>query len=128
MHAFRPILPSPRYISGCEIEADAEGNPSLEHRLFLLDPRKGEAEIKRDMPTLWAYLEEGKALGLHERYLCSHRTLWYAQENRPTVAAGEPPATSGGVFNAATTTHSDSLLELRSPNHESPEALRARTH
>jgi hypothetical protein len=30
-------------------------------------------------------LEEGKARGLHERYLCSHRSPWYSQENRPAA-------------------------------------------
>lgn len=80
---FRPILPSPRYVKADEIKADAAGLPLLERRLFLLDPALPEDEVARRFPSLWAYLEEGKAKGLHERYLCSHRKLWYAQENRP---------------------------------------------
>jgi adenine-specific DNA-methyltransferase len=80
---FRPILPSPRYITTDEIEADSEGNPCLERRLFLLDPDYDEDEIRNLFPTLWAYLEEGKAQKLHERYLCRHRARWYAQEDRP---------------------------------------------
>lgn len=83
LECFRPILPSPRYVKTDEIEADSEGLPRLERRLFLLDPGLPEQEIARRYPSLLAYLEEGKARGLHERYLCSHRTLWYAQENRP---------------------------------------------
>jgi adenine-specific DNA-methyltransferase len=83
MKAFRPILPSPRYVTADVIQADAKGHPRLDQRLFLLDLRIGEEEIQRRYPTLWSYLEEGKARGLHERYLCRHRALWYAQENRP---------------------------------------------
>jgi hypothetical protein len=80
---FRPILPSPRYVSSDEIEADDKGNPRLERSLFLLDPDYTEDQIRERFPSLWTYLEEGKAQGLHERYLCSHRTTWYAQEDRP---------------------------------------------
>lgn len=83
MEAFRPILPSPRYVPTDQIEADHLGIPKLERRLFLLDTRLAENEIKRRFPTLAAYLEEGQARDLHARYLCSHRAPWYAQENRP---------------------------------------------
>lgn len=83
LECFRPILPSPRYVKADEIEADAKGVPIVERRLFLLDTRLPEKDIERRFPTLWNYLEEGKARGLHERYLCSHRALWYGQENRP---------------------------------------------
>lgn len=79
---FRPILPSPRYVKADEVEADAQGLPLLERRLFLLDPGLSEAEIERLYPALAAYLEEGKSRGLHQRYLCSHRTPWYGQESR----------------------------------------------
>jgi hypothetical protein len=81
---FRPILPSPRFITTDEIEADAEGNPRLERRLFLLDPDYDEDAIREWFPTLWTYLEEGKAQKIHERYLCRHRARWYAQEDRPS--------------------------------------------
>jgi adenine-specific DNA-methyltransferase len=83
MEVFRPILPSPRHVNVDVIHADAKGRPCLEQRLFLLDLRLGEEEIQRRFPTLWRYLELGKARGIHERYLCRHRALWYAQENRP---------------------------------------------
>jgi hypothetical protein len=82
---FKPILPSPRYLPGDEIESDRSGDPVLERRLFLLDPEYTEKEIKARFPSLWSYLEEGKSQGLHERYLCSHRSVWYAQENRPAA-------------------------------------------
>ena len=80
---FQPILPSPRYIDVDEVKADPTGLPLLEPRLFLLDPKLQEDEIRERHPALADYLDEGKARGLHERYLCSHRTVWYSQENRP---------------------------------------------
>jgi len=80
---FKPILPSPRHLSDDVVQADEVGNPELERRLFLLDTTLPEAEIEIRYPSLWKYLEEGKSRGLHERYLCSHRSLWYAQETRP---------------------------------------------
>ena len=81
--AFRPILPSPRYLPEDEIAADEKGNPVLGRRLFLLDCRLEEEQIREKYLALWAYLEEGKAQGISERYLCRHRTPWYAQEDRP---------------------------------------------
>jgi adenine-specific DNA-methyltransferase len=83
MEAFKPILPSPRYLPDDEVKADEKGNPILERRLFLLDPPWKEEEIREHYPKLWAYLEEGKAQGITEGYLCRHRKPWYAQENRP---------------------------------------------
>lgn len=83
IEAFRPILPSPRYVDSDIVDGDARGIPCLARRLFLLDPRMPEEEIRKRLPTLWRYLEEGKARRLHERYLCRHRAQWYAQENRP---------------------------------------------
>lgn len=81
--AFRPILPSPRYLQENEVAADGDGNPVLGHRLFLLDCRLEEVQIRKKYPTLWKYLEEGEALGVAKRYLCRHRTPWYTQEERP---------------------------------------------
>jgi adenine-specific DNA-methyltransferase len=80
---FRPILPSPRYLPNDIIEADEKGFPLLERRLYLLDVSMSEEEIERSYPSLWVYLKEGKARGLHERYLCRHRMIWYSQEKRP---------------------------------------------
>ena len=81
--AFRPILPSPRYLSENEILSDENGNPLLSRRLFLLDCRLEEEQIKGQYPALATYLAEGRAQGISERYLCRHRTPWYAQEDRP---------------------------------------------
>ena len=83
MGAFKPILPSPRYLLDDEVEADENGNPILDRRLFLLDCPWTESEVKQQYPKLWEYLEDGKAQGIAERYLCQHRTLWYTQEGRP---------------------------------------------
>jgi hypothetical protein len=83
IETFTPILPSPRYLPEDEIEADLHGNPKIERPLFLLDTRLPEEDIKERFPSLWVYLEEGKARGLNERYLCRHRFPWYSQENRP---------------------------------------------
>ncbi len=80
---FKPILPSPRYLDSDEVTADQAGMPKLPKRLFLLDTRLPEDEIERRYPTLAAYLSEGKARGLNDRYLCRHRTVWYSQEHRP---------------------------------------------
>jgi hypothetical protein len=81
--AFRPILPSPRYLKADEIEADRTGLPRMERRLFLLDSALPECEIELRFPSLHAYLQEGRARDLHERYLCRHRSPWYSQEVRP---------------------------------------------
>ncbi len=82
MDAFKPILPSPRYVPNDEIICDCNGNPLLERRLFLLDPPWPENEIRERYPNLWAYLEQGKAKGIADRYICRHRAMWYTQERR----------------------------------------------
>jgi hypothetical protein len=78
----RPILPSPRLLRTDEIEADRKGNPLIEPRLFLLDCQLPEPQVRHKYRQLWAYLETGRARGIHERYLCTHRRPWYAQESR----------------------------------------------
>ena len=82
MQAFRPILPSPRHLLEDEVSARPDGTPRIERRLFLLDTRLRESDIQKSWPKLHEYLARGKEKGLHSRYLCSHRTPWYAQENR----------------------------------------------
>jgi adenine-specific DNA-methyltransferase len=85
LEVFRPILPSPRYLPEDEVSADSVGNPQVGRRLFLLDTRLSEDEIGSRFPALLTYLEEGKANGVQERYICSHRSPWYVQENRPAA-------------------------------------------
>ncbi len=79
---FKPILPSPRYLPGYEILSDNNGLPLIDRQLFLLDIRLPEDEIGHRFATLASYLEYGRSLGIHERYICRHRTPWYSQENR----------------------------------------------
>lgn len=78
----RPILPSPRYLQEEEVSADESGNPVVERRLFLLDCRLPENEVKAKYPVLWKYLQTGKP-EVSERFLCSKRNPWYSQEERP---------------------------------------------
>jgi adenine-specific DNA-methyltransferase len=80
---FKPILPSPRYLPVTEISSDDRGNPLVQNPLFLLDCRLPEADVERQYPTLWRYFQEGRERGVATRYLCQHRSPWYAQENRP---------------------------------------------
>lgn len=77
----KPIIPSPRYLSTDEIQADNEGMPLLERRLFLLDCNLPEEEVQKKYPNLWKYLNFGKGT-VSERYLCRHRKIWYSQERR----------------------------------------------
>jgi len=81
--AFRPVLPSPRYLKEDMIEADRKGNPILAQRLFLLNCRLPEEKVRESAPRLWEYLQEGLRSGVATRYLCRHRSPWYAQEDRP---------------------------------------------
>lgn len=78
-----PILPSPRYLTVDEVEADERGLPILDRRLFHLRCDLPEDEVKRRYPTLWRYLQWGVEHGVRRRYLCAHREIWYAQEYRP---------------------------------------------
>ncbi len=78
-----PILPSPRYLTSNEIEAEKNGDPRLDKRLYLLDCKLQEPRIRSSYPSLWAYLESGKKQQIHMRYICAHRSPWYSQEKRP---------------------------------------------
>jgi len=78
---FRPVLPSARYVKTSEIKSDEYGNPVLPQRLFLLDCRLSETEIKEKYPRLWDYLESGKD-SVANGYLCKTRKFWYFQEQR----------------------------------------------
>jgi len=79
----KPVLPGPRSLSVDEIKADAKGMPLLEKKYFLLSCNLTEEFIKKDDTSLWRYLQIGKECGVHNRYLCRHRTPWYGQEHRP---------------------------------------------
>lgn len=79
-----PILPSPRYLDNEEIQADRRGNPILDQKLFLLSITVSELEVKSDYPRLWKYLQLGIEQKINEGYICSHRTPWFSQEDRPS--------------------------------------------
>lgn len=83
VNLFRPILPSPRFMEEDEVAGDALGRPRIDRQLLLLDCDLPEDQIKTAHPELWKYLQEGRNLGVHTRYLCKHRTPWYSQEHRP---------------------------------------------
>jgi adenine-specific DNA-methyltransferase len=85
LQLFTPVLPSPRYLREDKVKARRDGSPDIARRLFLLDTKLSEEEIRTHFKSLFSYLEEGKTRRLHERYLCSHRSPWYSQENRPAA-------------------------------------------
>lgn len=77
-----PILPAPRHLSVNEVHGDADGNPILERKLFLLNCRLPESQVPLRSPALARYLEKGRMQGVPERYLSRSRTPWYSQEHR----------------------------------------------
>ena len=82
-HLFlRPILPSPRYVRHDQIEADENGMPLLERRLFLIDCPVDEQELSLRDPALFRYLKAGEP-SVAKGYLCQSRSPWYSQEARP---------------------------------------------
>ncbi|HKV47735.1 MAG TPA: class I SAM-dependent methyltransferase [Candidatus Acidoferrales bacterium] len=99
----RPILPSPRYLRDDEVGTDANGNPSIERLLLLLDCPLPQAIVKEKYPELWEYFESGRD-DVAAGYLCRSRSPWYAQENRPappflcTYMGRGNGATSGSPF------------------------------
>lgn len=78
----KPILPSPRYLGTDEINADIAGNPVLKEPIYLLDCPEPESIVQEQYPLLWQYLQSGVSQNIHLRYLCRHRSPWYAQEQR----------------------------------------------
>ena len=78
----RPILPGSRHIEGEVIESGPDGYPRLGRTLAVIDCDLPEPDIRRRHPGFWAYLESGKAQGVHAGYLASRRTPWYSQERR----------------------------------------------
>jgi hypothetical protein len=79
----RPILPSPRHIAGPCIGRTSDGFPVGLPELVLLDCDLRIDQIRWLHPSLAAYLRRGELQGIPQRYLPSHRSLWYKQEKRP---------------------------------------------
>ena len=61
---FKPILPSPRHLSGIEVETDDLGYPSIEDKLFVLDCKLAISEVERLYPELYTYLQVGIRTGV----------------------------------------------------------------
>jgi len=83
MEMFRPVLPSPRHLRTSEVMADAFGRPLLDPQLLLMDCRLPEEAVRARYPSLWGYLNTDRGQQVCQRYLCEHRSPWYAQEDRP---------------------------------------------
>lgn len=81
MDYLQPILPSPKYLSADEIEADENGMPTNITPLYLINCRLNECEIQKLYPELWVYLEKGVD-SAGKSYLCKSRKKWYYQEQR----------------------------------------------
>lgn len=81
MTFFTPILPSPRYLKSNEVFCDSKGYPRLDTQYFLLNCTLSEEELKENHPSIWNYLNSGKATTA-QKYLCKNRKVWYFQENR----------------------------------------------
>jgi adenine-specific DNA-methyltransferase len=79
----KPILPSSRYLAEDEIDADENGEPLLAKKLYLIDCKLPEEELRQEYPQFWQYLETGMETNVHLRTLCQSRTPWYSQELRP---------------------------------------------
>ena len=77
-----PVLPSPRYLATTIVNADEDGLPDLEQRLFLLSCPLPIERIERENPGLGDYLRKGVQQGIDKRYLCRQRTPWYLLEYR----------------------------------------------
>jgi len=81
---FKPILPSPRHLESDLISALPDGSPNIKRKLFILDCRLPEKDVEDRFPELWTYLKAGKPM-VSNTYLCSRRSPWYAQEDRPAA-------------------------------------------
>jgi hypothetical protein len=69
-------------LSKDEVIADSEGLPILGKRLFLVSCPLPEDEVKSKHPNLWAYFQKGVEAKINLKYLSTHRSPWYSQENR----------------------------------------------
>lgn len=78
----KPILPSPRFLTQEVIESDANGMPFLENMHYLLDCDRPPNVVRKEYPGLWSYFQKGIDQGIHKRYLCANRDIWYYQEKR----------------------------------------------
>jgi hypothetical protein len=78
----RPILPSPRRLTTTVIESDANGYPTIDRQLCVIDCDLPQYLVETKHPDLWQYLQTAEALGIRDGYLVSKRAPWYKQEQR----------------------------------------------
>lgn len=81
---YRPILPSPRNVSGLEVLSDDDGWPVNVGQLGLIDTTESLDSLRASDPALADYLaaqDKGEGNG----YLSRQRKPWYRQEQRPAA-------------------------------------------
>lgn len=79
---FKPVLPSPRNMTGLVVDSDADGYPAISHQLALIDCPVPEEELATVDPALSEYLKSASDK-IRDSYLVRNRKLWYRQEQRP---------------------------------------------
>lgn len=79
---FKPILPSPKFITKNIIEANKDGNTNLPVRYYVLDCNLSFGEISNQYQSLADYINSGELNGISSGYICRNRTPWYSQERR----------------------------------------------
>lgn len=78
----RAILPSPRRLTTTVIEPDANGYPTIDRQLCVIDCDLPEHLVETRHPALWEYLQTAEPLGIKDGYLVGKRAPWYKQEQR----------------------------------------------
>ncbi|MBQ6955507.1 MAG: Eco57I restriction-modification methylase domain-containing protein [Bacteroidales bacterium] len=95
----RPILPSPRYISGNVVEEVKGGMPDTEQQCFLFSCNLQENILKKSYPGTWEYICHGISQGVPKGYVCSRRTPWYSCEDRLPASIVVPYMGRSGTGN-----------------------------
>jgi hypothetical protein len=85
--ALKPILPKARYLKSLIVESDDDGYPKVNPQLVVIDCELDEAEILKNYPQFYDYLQEAKISTNNEkpiidRTLIKSRRPWYKQETR----------------------------------------------
>lgn len=73
-----PVLPPPR-----NMKTDIVDEKTIaQSPLYLFNCPYSEEYIKQEHPKVWAYIQSGYERKVNEGYICSHRAIWYACEQR----------------------------------------------
>lgn len=78
-----PILPSPRKLKRDIVSVDSV--QPLSDPLFLFSTTDSKAEIQNKYPSVMDYIRKGEDAKVHETYICSRHTPWYACERRESA-------------------------------------------